>query len=197
MLVHEHALDGEHRVRAADHGGHHASGGVLEQRHGQLDRLARLALAEGLLGDELGHQQRELARPGGARSADRRDQGGRRGRAVGDDQDASGVGIGSDPPAWRGQDNGVIFGCMDDAKIEARIDALEQEEQRLRKDEEASAEAGRTDSVGQDAGRLAAIKVELDQLWDLLRQRRALRNAGRNPDDARMRDADTVERYLG
>ena len=86
---------------------------------------------------------------------------------------------------------------MDDAQIEARIDALEQEEQQLRKDEEASAEAGRTDSVGQDAGRLAAIKVELDQLWDLLRQRRALRDAGRNPDDARLRDAGTVERYLG
>ena len=86
---------------------------------------------------------------------------------------------------------------MDDAQIEARIEALEQEEQRLRKDEESSAEAGRTDAVGEDAGRLAAIKVELDQLWDLLRQRRALRNAGRNPDDARMRDADTVERYLG
>ena len=45
--------------------------------------------------------------------------------------------------------------------------------------------------------RLAAIKVELDQLWDLLRQRRALRSAGRDPDEARMRDADTVERYLG
>ena len=86
---------------------------------------------------------------------------------------------------------------MDDAKIEARIDALEQEEQRLRKDEETQAEQGRTEVVGEDAGRLAAIKVELDQLWDLLRQRRALRSAGRNPDDAQMRDADTVERYLG
>jgi uncharacterized protein DUF2630 len=84
---------------------------------------------------------------------------------------------------------------MDDAQIEARIDALEQEEQRVRKHEEAS--AGQADIVGEDAGRLAAIKVELDQLWDLLRQRRALRDAGRNPDDARMRDADTVERYLG
>ena len=86
---------------------------------------------------------------------------------------------------------------MDDAQIEARIDALEQEEQRLRKDEETQAEQGRTDVVGEDAGRLAAIKVELDQLWDLLRQRRALRSAGRDPDDAQMRDADTVERYLG
>ena len=86
---------------------------------------------------------------------------------------------------------------MDDAQIEARIDALEQEEQRLRKDEETQAEQGHTDVVGEDAGRLAAIKVELDQLWDLLRQRRALRSAGRDPDDAQMRDADTVERYLG
>jgi hypothetical protein len=86
---------------------------------------------------------------------------------------------------------------MDDAQIEARIDALEQEEKSLRRDEESQAERGRTDAVGEDAGRLAAIKVELDQLWDLLRQRRALRSAGRNPDDAQLRDADTVERYLG
>jgi hypothetical protein len=86
---------------------------------------------------------------------------------------------------------------MDDAQIEARIDALEQQEKQLRKDEESQAERGQTDAVGLDAGRLAAIKIELDQLWDLLRQRRALRSAGRNPDDARMRDADTVERYLG
>jgi hypothetical protein len=86
---------------------------------------------------------------------------------------------------------------MDDAQIEARIDALEQQEKQIRKDEESQAERGQTDAVGEDAGRLAAIKIELDQLWDLLRQRRALRSAGRNPDDARMRDADTVERYLG
>ena len=86
---------------------------------------------------------------------------------------------------------------MDDQQIQNRIDQLEQEEQRLRKDEEAQADAGHTDVVGEDAGRRAAIKVELDQLWDLLRQRRALRDAGRNPDDARMRDAGTVERYLG
>jgi hypothetical protein len=86
---------------------------------------------------------------------------------------------------------------MDDDAIQARIDALEQEEQQLRKEEASSAEAGRTDVVSQDADRLSAIKVELDQLWDLLRQRRALRNAGRNPDDAQLRDSETVERYLG
>ena len=86
---------------------------------------------------------------------------------------------------------------MDDAAIQARIDELEGEERKLRKDEESSAEAGRTDVVSEDAERLRAIKVELDQLWDLLRQRRALRDAGRNPDDAKLRDPDTVERYLG
>ena len=86
---------------------------------------------------------------------------------------------------------------MDDEAIQARIDALEAEESRLRKEEASSAEAGRTDVVSEDADRLARIKVELDQLWDLLRQRRALRSAGRNPDDAQLRDPDTVERYLG
>jgi hypothetical protein len=86
---------------------------------------------------------------------------------------------------------------MDDDAIQARIDELEQEEQRLRKEEEESAEQGRTDVVSEDAGRLQAIKVELDQLWDLLRQRRALRSAGRDPDSAQMRDSETVERYLG
>src|SRR3954451_18632004 len=86
---------------------------------------------------------------------------------------------------------------MDDDAIQARIDQLELEEQRLRKEEAASAEQGRTDVVSEDAGRLKAIKVELDQLWDLLRQRRALRSAGRTPDDAQMRDSETVERYLG
>jgi hypothetical protein len=86
---------------------------------------------------------------------------------------------------------------MDDAAIQARIDELEGSEQTLRRDEESSAEAGRTDVVSEDAQRLKAIKVELDQLWDLLRQRRALRDAGRNPDDAKLRDPETVERYLG
>jgi hypothetical protein len=41
------------------------------------------------------------------------------------------------------------------------------------------------------------VRVELDRLWDLMRQRRALRNAGQDPDDASERDAGTVENYLG
>ena len=43
--------------------------------------------------------------------------------------------------------------------------------------------------------RLAELKVSLDQLWDLLRQRRALRHAGLNPDNAEERSASTVEHY--
>ncbi len=44
--------------------------------------------------------------------------------------------------------------------------------------------------------RLAAIEVELDRCWDLLRQRRAHREFHQDPDEASVRDADTVERYL-
>jgi len=44
---------------------------------------------------------------------------------------------------------------------------------------------------------LNQINVELDRCWDLLRQRRALREFGRNPDDAEARPARTVENYRG
>ena len=143
------------------------------------------------------NEQREVAGTLRRASADLREQRRRRGGAVGHDQDAGRIRhAGIVPPSWS-HGNGRIVRRMDDAQIEARIDALEQEEKTLRRDEESQAERGRTDQVGEDAGRLAAIKVELDQLWDLLRQRRALRSAGRDPDEARMRDADTVERYLG
>ena len=46
-----------------------------------------------------------------------------------------------------------------------------------------------------DRERLAKINVELDQCWDLLRQRQALRDAGRNPDEARVRPPEIVEGY--
>jgi hypothetical protein len=42
---------------------------------------------------------------------------------------------------------------------------------------------------------LKTLQVELDRCWDLLRQRRALREFGDNPDDARLRPADVVENY--
>jgi Protein of unknown function (DUF2630) len=45
--------------------------------------------------------------------------------------------------------------------------------------------------------RLAALQAELDQCWDLLRQRRALREFGGDPSQAHARDADTVKKYIG
>ena len=49
----------------------------------------------------------------------------------------------------------------------------------------------------EEIARLKKINVELDQCWDLLRQRRALREFGRDPDEAEARAASTVERYEG
>jgi len=45
--------------------------------------------------------------------------------------------------------------------------------------------------------RLAQIQTELDQCWDLLRQRRALRETGGDPSQAHSRSADVVKKYLG
>jgi hypothetical protein len=86
---------------------------------------------------------------------------------------------------------------LSDEQVQARIDALEEEERSLRHDEADAAEEPGSERIEKDAARLAAIKLELDQLWDYLRQRRALRDAGANPDDATLRDSGTVEGYLG
>jgi hypothetical protein len=86
---------------------------------------------------------------------------------------------------------------LSDEQVQARIEELEQEERRLRADEEAAAGTKDEGQLAGDARRLEAIKVELDRLWDYLRQRRALRDAGQDPDDAQMRDEGTVEGYLG
>jgi hypothetical protein len=48
---------------------------------------------------------------------------------------------------------------------------------------------------GVDRGRLDTIKVELDQCYDLLRQRAARRSAGLDPDEASIRPPEVVERY--
>jgi hypothetical protein len=86
---------------------------------------------------------------------------------------------------------------LSDEQVQARIEELEQEERKLRTDEVEAAEADADDQVARDAQRLEAIRIELDQLWDYLRQRRALRDAGQDPDSAQMRDPGTVERYWG
>jgi hypothetical protein len=86
---------------------------------------------------------------------------------------------------------------VSDEQVQAKIEELEQEERRLRTDESEAAEADADDQVARDAQRLEAIRIELDQLWDYLRQRRALRDAGQDPDNAQIRDPGTVERYWG
>jgi hypothetical protein len=48
-----------------------------------------------------------------------------------------------------------------------------------------------------DQERLQKVKIELDQYWDLLRQRRALEEFGRDPADAHLRPAQIVEKYEG
>jgi hypothetical protein len=84
--------------------------------------------------------------------------------------------------------------AMSDESIASRIERLVAEEHQLLGREESDRKDA--NSLETDRERLDAVKVELDRCWDLLRQRRALRDAGGDPDDAHVRDADTVERYL-
>jgi hypothetical protein len=82
---------------------------------------------------------------------------------------------------------------MSDETIAARIERLVEEEHALRAREEH--DSTDNDALKADRERLRQVSVELDQCWDLLRQRRALRSAGGDPDDAAVRDEQTVEGY--
>lgn len=75
-----------------------------------------------------------------------------------------------------------------DDDVLTRIEDLVAEEHRLLDGE------GRGLSDEEHA-RLQAVQVQLDRMWDFLRQRRAERAAGRDPDDASPRDPGTVEGY--
>ena len=83
---------------------------------------------------------------------------------------------------------------MNDENITARIERLVNEEHELRQREQR--DTADPEALEQDAARLRQVEVDLDRSWDLLRQRRALRAAGVDPDHASARDADTVEDYL-
>lgn len=83
---------------------------------------------------------------------------------------------------------------MSDQSITAHIEKLVAEEHELRQREQ-------QDSVDEqaleaDQRRLEQIGVELDQCWDLLRRRRAMRDVGGDPSLVEERDAGTVEGYL-
>ena len=82
---------------------------------------------------------------------------------------------------------------MSDEQIASRIERLVGEEQELRRREQDDRDD--TSDLESDRDRLQAVEVELDRCWDLLRQRRALRDAGADPEQAQARDADTVEHY--
>lgn len=80
---------------------------------------------------------------------------------------------------------------MKDQDVNERIDRLAREEHQLFEKE------SRGQATEDDRERMRRIEVTLDQCWDLLRQRRARRSAGQDPDEAEVRDARTVEGYLG
>jgi hypothetical protein len=75
-----------------------------------------------------------------------------------------------------------------DAPVLSHIQALADEEHRLL-EQGGLAEA--------ESNRLKEIQVELDQCWDLLRQRRALRETGQDPGEAHVRPPGVVEKYVG
>jgi hypothetical protein len=78
---------------------------------------------------------------------------------------------------------------MDDKSILQHIEELVNEEHALfQRSEEGLLE-------GDEHERLRQLQVNLDQCWDLLRQRRARRHAGLNPEEARVRDPNIVEHY--
>jgi Protein of unknown function (DUF2630) len=83
---------------------------------------------------------------------------------------------------------------VDDESILGRIEALVGEEHALTDREQD--DAVDEQALDADRRRREELSIELDRCWDLLRQRRALRGAGHDPDEAHARDANTVEKYL-
>ena len=77
---------------------------------------------------------------------------------------------------------------MDDKSLLGRISELVDEEKQLR--------AAHRGLSGDDRQRLDLVERELDQCWDLLRQRRAREEFGEDPDTAKARSVDEVESYL-
>jgi hypothetical protein len=80
---------------------------------------------------------------------------------------------------------------MTERDILEQIHSLVEREHELRQ----RSVAGEIDSAEEHA-QLRTLEEALDQAWDLLRQRRARRGAGENPDDAQARPAQQVEGYL-
>jgi hypothetical protein len=82
---------------------------------------------------------------------------------------------------------------MSDESIAASIERLTTEEKELRRREQT--DSPHDEALAADRDRLREVEVELDRCWDLLRQRRAQEEFGRDPNDVKVRSAETVERY--
>ncbi len=82
---------------------------------------------------------------------------------------------------------------MRDEELQAEIAELEHEREALHGRE--PGERGDEAKLAADRDRLRAIEERLDQLWDEVRQRRALRDAGLDPNDAASRPIDEIEGY--
>ncbi len=78
---------------------------------------------------------------------------------------------------------------MEDTELLNNINKLVEEEHELMK----QAEGGQLDETKQ--ARMHELEIKLDQCWDLLRQRRARREFGLNPEEATLRAENTVEHY--
>jgi Protein of unknown function (DUF2630) len=76
-----------------------------------------------------------------------------------------------------------------DQRVENRIETLIEREHELRGHAEGR---GLSDEEHEE---LRQLEIRLDQLWDLLRRRRAARESGSDPAREQLRDADTVEHY--
>jgi hypothetical protein len=76
---------------------------------------------------------------------------------------------------------------MDEKDILSRIHELVDEEHKLRDSSE---------HTDEQRARMSKLEADLDQCWDLLRQRRAKRQYDEDPDDAEVRPESTVENYL-
>jgi Protein of unknown function (DUF2630) len=86
-----------------------------------------------------------------------------------------------------GDDDGRRGAAVDEKDLFSRIHDLVDEEHKLREG---------TEHSDDQRTRLQQVEADLDQCWDLLRQRRAKRQYGENPDEAKARPEPQVENYL-
>jgi Protein of unknown function (DUF2630) len=96
------------------------------------------------------------------------------------------------PVRGRQADQDYRVSMAQDGEIRHHISELVETERSLR----AQLSSGEI-TAGEEHERMRKVEAELDQCWDLLRQREALRSAGQDPSAAATRSEEVVEKYLG